>query len=258
MTDLLDRAPAHAVMEKVVSLRGTPDLQELPFGLVRISKDGLNWMRGVRGELEMAKRLGELDDDWTVLHSIPVGFRESDIDHLVIGPAGVFPINSKRLVHRTVWVAGGRLLVDGSRRDYLRNSAHEAARVEGVLRAAGIVAPIIPVIAVSGAKKVTVRATPIWNERKIGVASVRAVVGRIRRRPTQLSADQIGRIVTLLRDSQSWTSRNFEREDAREVRAAYERIDRGIDRWNALVGVLAFFAGCAVLAVSVWLWVILH
>jgi hypothetical protein len=257
VTDLLDRAPAHAVMEKVVSLRGTPDLQELPFGLVRISKDGLNWMRGVRGELEMAKRLGELDDDWTVLHSIPVGFRESDIDHLVIGPAGVFPINSKRLVHRTVWVAGGRLLVDGSRRDYLRNSAHEAARVEGVLRAAAIVAPIVPVIAISGAKKVTVRATPIWNERKIGVAQVRDVVGRIRRRPTQLSGEQVERIVALLRDSQSWTARDFEREDAREVRAAYDRIDRGTDRWRFLGFVTAFAAAGAFVATIVWLWAFL-
>ena len=204
MTDLLDRAPAHAVMEKLASLRGTPDLRELPFGIVHLSKDGVNWLRGVRGELDMAKRLRKLGDGWTVLHSIPVGSRESDIDHLVIGPTGVFPINAKRLIDRRIWVAGGRLLVDGSRREYLRNSDHEAARVENVLRGAGIVAPVLPLIAISRAKSLTVRAAPEWNGRKIGVAMVGDVVRRITRRDPKLSPEDVDRIAVIAAVFQRW------------------------------------------------------
>jgi hypothetical protein len=258
VTDLLDRAPAHAVMEKLASLRGTPDLRELPFGIVRISKNGLSWLRGVRGELDMAKRLRKLGDEWTVLHSIPIGSRESDIDHLVVGPTGVFPINTKRLVDRRVWVARGRMLIDGNKRDYLRNSEYEAARVERVLRAAGMVAPVVPVIAISRAKSLTIKATPEWNGRKIGVALVGDVVRRIKRREPRLSPAQVGQIVVLLRDSRSWTSREFERSNGAEIRAVYEHIDRGISRWNLLISALTLLVACLGVTASVGVWAILH
>jgi hypothetical protein len=258
VTDLLDRPPAYAVMEKLVSLRGTPDLRDLPFGIVYLSRDGVSWLRGVRGELDMAKRLRRLGDGWTVLHSVPVGSRESDIDHLVIGPSGVFPINAKRLVDRRVWVAGGRLLVDGSKRDYLRNSDFEASRVERVLQAAGFAAPVVPVIAISRAKSLRIKAAPEWNGRNIGVALSEDVVRRIKRRPVKLSPDQVGQIVALFRDSTSWTSRNFEGASADDVHAAFERIDRGVYRWNLAVASLAFLVTSAGIAVSFGLWSLLH
>jgi len=259
VTDLLDRAPAHAVMEKLASLRGTPDVRELPFGIVRLSKDGLNWLRGVRGELDMAKRLRRLGDGWTVLHSIPVGSRESDIDHLVIGPSGVFPINTKRLVDRRVWVAGGRLLVNGKKRDYLRNSDYEASRVEGVLRSTGVAAvPVSPVIAISRAKSLTVRAAPEWNDRSIEVALVGDVVRRMTRRPAKLSPEQVAQIATLLRDSRSWTSRDVEQTAASDVRAVYEYIDRGADRWNLLVGAVVLLVAGLGIAAGIWAWTLLR
>jgi len=258
VTDLLDRAPAHAVMEKLVSLRGTPDLRELPFGIVRLSKDGLNWLRGVRGELDMARRLQKLGDEWTVLHSIPVGTRNSDIDHLVIGPAGVFPINTKRLIDRRVWVASGRLLVDGAKRDYLRNSDYEAARVGRVLSAAGIVAPVVPVIAISRARSLTVSAAPEWNGRRIRVEEVSDVARRLKRRRAELSADEVERSTTLLRDSRTWTPNEIEHPDVDALRAAYERIDRGTDLWNLFVVVTTLLTIVAGIGVGVWLWGLLH
>jgi hypothetical protein len=43
----------------------------------------------------VAKGLPKLDEAWRVLHSVPVGSRDSDIDHVVIGPGGVYTINAK-------------------------------------------------------------------------------------------------------------------------------------------------------------------
>jgi hypothetical protein len=243
MSDLLDRAPGHALMEKVISLRGTPDVALLPLGIVRVSRDGLNWIRGVNGEWKVAARLERLGRGWTVLHSIPVGERGSDIDHVVIGPAGVFPINSKRLVNGTVWVKGRGMRVNGQKRDYLRNSEFEATRVDKVLRAAGIVAPVVPLIVISGAKRITVKSTPTWNGRNIGVASVEDVVRRIHRRPAQLSSEQVDRIVEVFGNAASWSRREYELSDAGEVRAAYNLIDRGVDRWNWMVRLAAFAIG---------------
>ncbi len=50
------------------------------------------------------------DPRWRVLHAIPVGERGSDIDHLAIGPAGVFTINAKYHAGAKIWVGGDTFL----------------------------------------------------------------------------------------------------------------------------------------------------
>jgi hypothetical protein len=40
--------------------------------------------------------------EWTVLHSVPVGTGSTDIDHIAIGPAGVFTLNTKYSPHPSV------------------------------------------------------------------------------------------------------------------------------------------------------------
>jgi hypothetical protein len=250
VTDLRQRAPAQAVMEKLVSLRGTPDLVEWPLGIVRLSKDGESWLRGVKGELSMAHGLSTLGREWTVLHSIPVGLRGSDIDHIAIGPTGVFPINSKRLLDRRIWVAGGRFLVDGRHREYLRYADFEAARVEAVLRAAGIQLTVMPVIAISGAKKITIRSNPMWNGRNIGVADSQHVARRIRRRSPKLTHDQVEQIVTLFSDPAAWTRKPLPTDDAPAIRAAYDRIERGVRRWNAFIVLTGLLGTAAAVGIA--------
>jgi hypothetical protein len=222
-------------MERLVAFRGTEDMRELPLGIVWLSKDAVSWLRGVRGELHTASHLRKLGEDWVVLHSIPVGNRGSDIDHVVIGPAGVFTVNSKRLRDRRVWVDGERMLVDGRKADYLRNAEFEARRVDAVLHRAGLMTAALPIIAVSGAKSITVKASPSWKGRVIGVATVEQIVRRIRRRPVKLTPDQVALVARLFSDSSAWTG-TAPSSNALDVRAAYDLIDRGVTRWNLFVG----------------------
>jgi hypothetical protein len=250
VTDLRERAPAHAVMEKLASMRGTDDIRELPLGIIKISKDALNWLRGARGELEMAAKLRRLGDEWTVLHSVPVGDKGSDIDHVVIGPSGVFVINTKRLVEARVWVGRGAFLVNGHKRDYLRYSEFEARRVDDTLRRAGLAAPVVPVIAVCGAKRVTVKSDPKWNDRFIGVADSAGVARRIRRRKAVLSPAKVEQIVAALSDSSAGSRTASASALSADVRAHYDRIDRGVSRWNAMIflGTLVIVIGGFVLS----------
>jgi hypothetical protein len=259
MTDLRERAPAQAVMEKLVSLRCTPDLVKVPLGIVKLSKDGLSWLRGVNGELKMAKQLLALGDGWTVLHSVPVGTRGSDIDHVVVGPSGVFPINTKRLLDARVWVAGGRFLVNGRRRDYLRNSDYEATRVEAVLHKAAIPLNVVPVVAISGAKSIKIEAPGSWNDRGIGVVPIEDVVRRIRKRAPKISSAQVDRVVALFSDPAVWSRRALAGDNADAVRAGFDKINRGVSRWNAFVGasllvaLLIVCGGCWVATGMTWL-----
>jgi hypothetical protein len=236
-------------MEKVASLRGTSDFIELPLGIVRPSKAGLNWLRGIRGELKMAERLWYLGSGWTVLHSVPVGNRGSDIDHLVIGPGGIFTINSKRLIDRRVWVGGGKFLVDGHRRDYLRNAEYEGRRVASVLERSGLVVPVTPVIAISGATSITIKDVPSWKGVPIWVLDVNSLAPILRGGAAVLSHDDVARITGICCEPKSWSPQPSANDVAavEEVRRVYDLIDRGTTRWTVFIVAigLAFFASVA-------------
>ncbi|MEQ1737283.1 MAG: nuclease-related domain-containing protein, partial [Rhodoglobus sp.] len=245
-----ERAPARAAMEKLISYRGTDELKELPFGLVRIYPEALNWLRGARGELFMAARLAKLGPAWTVLHSVPVGDRGSDIDHLVIGPAGVFPINTKRLIDRDIRVDGERFRSDGWKTQYLRNSAFEARRVVDVMNRAGLSAPVLPIIALSGARSVRVKSPPHWEGVTVGVATTKEVVKRLKKRSHVLSPEQVAGIASALKDSTAWARSAPRSDHDPELVQAFQRIDRGVGRLTLLI----LFAGGALMIGTAW-WV---
>jgi hypothetical protein len=92
------------------------------------------WRVGAGGEETIGARLEKLrKHGWHVLHAVPVGERGSDIDHVVIGPGGVWTLNTKTHPGKSVWVGKHQVRVDGHKTDYLRNSRHEAERATRLL-----------------------------------------------------------------------------------------------------------------------------
>lgn len=100
----------------------------------------------------VASQLRKLGPGWHVVHAVPLGARGTDIDHVVIGPAGVFTIACKRHFDE-VRVDGNAVRVDGARTDYVRASRLEAAYAAHRLSAvAGQSIEVQGVIAVVGAR----------------------------------------------------------------------------------------------------------
>jgi hypothetical protein len=110
-----------------------------------VHTDERSWRVGAAAEETVGKELEALRDrGWYVLHSIPIGKGESDIDHLLIGPGGVITVNSKHHPDGSVWVTSGQIRVNGKYVPYLRNCRHEAARVSRILgREVGFQVPTI-------------------------------------------------------------------------------------------------------------------
>ncbi|ANJ28105.1 nuclease-related domain-containing protein [Agromyces aureus] len=126
-----------------------------------LSSESQSWYLGAIGELEVARRLERLDPSWRVLHAVPIGTGKSDIDHVVIGPSGVFTINTKHHEGKEVWVGAKRLLVNGQRTDHLRNAEFEAKRAAQRLSAAtGTPVAVTPVIVIVAARRLTIREQP--------------------------------------------------------------------------------------------------
>ncbi len=113
-----------------------------------------SWRVGAAGERAVARTLALFRPlGWKALHAVPVGTRGADIDHVVIGPGGVFSINAKH--HRGAHVKAGRqvVFVAGQKTRYAQNSLHEAARASQRLsQALGRPIDVEPLIVIVGAR----------------------------------------------------------------------------------------------------------
>ena len=76
----------------------------------RPSPEAVAWRRGAVGERRTARLLGPLErQGWAVLHDLAVPRSQANLDHLVIGPGGVFVIDSKQYRGRLQLDPSGRL-----------------------------------------------------------------------------------------------------------------------------------------------------
>ena len=103
------------------------------FGISPLSEDARPWYLGAVGEIAVGGILERLPEGWSTRHALPVGTKESDIDHVVVGPGGVFTINTKHHAGKNIWVAGRTMLVDGQSQQYIRNAEGESARLAQLL-----------------------------------------------------------------------------------------------------------------------------
>lgn len=133
----LFNAPGESAREKQRELeKGKKDLRRFAERLVDARTDARSWRRGAEGEEEVARHLAKLPTDrWAVVHDLTIGARGANLDHLVIGPPGVFALNTKHLTGR-VTVYQRAFLQNGKKRRYLWDSQREAEVVQERLGAA--------------------------------------------------------------------------------------------------------------------------
>ena len=74
------------------------------------SPDAVAWRQGATGERHTARLLAPLErHGWAILHDLAVPGSTANLDHLVIGPGGVFVIDSKQYRGRLQLDAVGKL-----------------------------------------------------------------------------------------------------------------------------------------------------
>jgi hypothetical protein len=153
----------------------------------RPSPEAVAWRRGAVGERRTARVLAALErHGWVVLHDLAVPRSRANIDHLVIGPGGVFVIDSKQY--------RGRLKLDPSGRLWhgryplapaLRAVSFEADQAAQVLTDPDVV--VVPVMAVHGTQ------VPWGNVVMEGVpvVSARRLPSMLRQLPAVLGAERV-------------------------------------------------------------------
>jgi hypothetical protein len=127
VSDLRERVPAHSLIEQLLHQWdiGAIHRGEKPDEIV-IDEEARSWYQGVIGERRIAGLLAQLGPEWTVLHSVPFGTGSTDIDHIAIGPGGVFTINTKYSPGKDIWSAGVGMYVGGFKQRYVGRSLDES------------------------------------------------------------------------------------------------------------------------------------
>lgn len=159
---------------------------------------------GAKGEQRVGEALERLSKSgFRVLHSVPVGQRGSDIDHVVIGSPGVFTVNTKKHPGARIWVGGECVKVNGHNHPYVRNSRFEARRTVGLLSARLAWEPPVQALLVfdtTGGAHLTVKSQP----EEVTVLSHGAVASWLRKQPVRLTPDQVRDLFSIARRSTTW------------------------------------------------------
>ena len=140
-----------------------------------------------------------MPDGWHIVNDVPIG-EGMRVDHVLVGPAGVFAVNARHITGQ-VWLGASGLRVNGHATDFvdeIRHGARLAARVlsEELERAVTVV-PVLVVLADGW----TIHEAP--ND--VFVGPPRAVRDRlVRRMPSVVDAGEVQTLAAAAGDQTMW------------------------------------------------------
>jgi hypothetical protein len=160
----------------------------------------------VLGELAAAAEFELLGPGWAVLHAIPLGGREADIAHLVIGPAGVFAISAQ--LHRGAAISTGRsqVFTDGQAQPYIAAAISSAQRASKLLTAAlQAVSPVAvrPVLTFAAARSFAGKPSVDG----VALVATETLTAWIAAQPVVWRADAVAQVLRAARSADTWTAR---------------------------------------------------
>lgn len=201
--DLGENVAGGGARQKALELKGQAPVKTLLARALGVHTDERAWRVGARGEQIIGAQLEKLTKQgWTLVHDIPIGDKGSNIDHVLVGPAGVFTINSKYHVGKSIWCAGDTVMVGGQKQPYVRNARHEAARASKLLSAAydGPV-PVTGLVIILG-EKWTQKSQP--EDGSVLVMGPRTARKHLASLPVRYAVHEVDRLALWARRDTTW------------------------------------------------------
>lgn len=165
------------------------------FVITRLPREALAWGRGAKGERKTGDGLVPLERrGFVLLHDRRIPGGRGNIDHIAIGPQGIFVIESKYL-SGTIEITNNRLFIaDNERQNVVEEVYREALATQIALgeRLNHLRLTVTPILCIHGSR------VP-WLDTK--VAGIRLFSGRELRKiadgPAVLSVDQVQELAQL-------------------------------------------------------------
>lgn len=169
-----------------------------PGQLIETQEDA-SYRAGVAGEQRTAGVLAGLErSGYRVLHSVPLSPRK-DIDHLVVGPTGIWAINTKATTYDVTAKADGAVYSDGYRQKWVESIVRDAAVAgEHLAVAARMDLRCRPLVAVWSTMNVTSHCD--------GLAAGEAITGAITAPGAGFPPEWVEVVYNVARRSDTWTA----------------------------------------------------
>lgn len=232
---LRHRLPGHLAIEGLLAAQSSlPKRALVPrvLGKTPLTAETRALFHDAMGEVHVGEVLESLGNRWVVLHSVPVG--TDDVDHLVIGPGGVFIVTSRNHTKQNVWASQRTLMVGGVRHPDIRNMEYEMGRVERLLSSAtGRGVEVSGILAVVAPKSLTVR----QKHRDVEVLSADQIVDWLHHRSEVLTGDEVTAIAAAADRSTTWHLEPAASVDVVDLGARFESLRSEVARaWRLQLG----------------------
>ncbi|QYH36484.1 hypothetical protein [Salinibacterium sp. M195] len=207
------------------------------FGANPLSRAANEFYPHALNELETAIALSALGPEWTVASATSgddpdsVGQQFSVVqpetaDHLVLGPAGVFLVLSRRQHQARIVTVGRMIAVNGHRVPYVRDALAGAIRLTQVFEREGLgstsVQPLVALLGAAGMMSGRLRAP-------VPVLHLGDVVNWLIHEPAVYSAAEVAELVAVAERSEVWRIRPAARNDSVRLTARFERLRTEVD-----------------------------
>jgi hypothetical protein len=114
------------------------------------------WQSGAVGETRTGRELAKLDDQWLVIHDLQRR-GGANVDHIVVGPAGVFLLDSKNI--------GAEVRIDGDDLVALRPDGRQRYRDRAVAgKVRGAAAALSEALTAAGARSWVQAVVVVWGD----------------------------------------------------------------------------------------------
>ena len=170
-------------------------------GISPLDANGLAWLRAAQAEMVVGDILARLPEGYSVHHSLPIRNTAFWIDHLVVGPGGIYALSSRTRWDRDLTGSVRTIRVGNHIVPYLRDARFESTQITQLLAGA------MPATAVVKPMIVLVNPHKIRLNRKPDVVTVidsprlrRWLVGR----PRQFSAEEQATLTGVIDDAATW------------------------------------------------------
>jgi hypothetical protein len=246
------RGAGFAAIQKCLELHSevaplTP--AEKLFGVSPLAQNARSWYLGALGEIVVSEKLEQLGEDWHVINGLPAGVSGSDIDHVVVGPAGVFTINMKAHAEKKVRAAGNSLRLNGFKFNSVGDAQLAAASASKLLTAAvGRPITVTPLIVMVGLSQMHYGV----RRREVDVVTSSGIVRYLRRRKRVLSGDAIAEIADVAGRRGTWHRDGVVLDDSEHLVQRFESLRHEVDAAAATRKVWSILGKLVVVLLGFW------
>ena len=202
LDDLSPNRPGAALRAKAGEIRQAHPIRVFILRLFGEHSQERAWRRGAEGEEEVGRQLRKLGDRWKVIHNVPIGNSDTDIDHVVIGPPGVFTLNTKNHLGGRVTVTAKAIYVNGTFQPYLPKSRAEGKRATKLLTTSYGYEVIVQPLVVIMASDLKIRGLP----EDVGIVGCKRIARWLLKQRQTLLSEEVDAIYSVARRRSTWVT----------------------------------------------------